>query len=80
MPKGEESQILVGTNNVYQSVLESGLQDEGADMVGQRTGGAYRDSWKSSSQPHSSLGLEQVLEVSTGLDKVLGNFRVPGKC
>lgn len=43
----EESQILVSTRDACQCNLESGLQDEGADLVRQTAGSMCRDSWKS---------------------------------
>lgn len=67
----EESQILVSTRDACQCNLESGLQDEGADVVRQTAGNMCRDSWKSSFQPHFSLGLEKALGLSIDLSKVL---------
>ena len=75
-PEGEERQLLVSTSHVYQGDLESGLQAEGADVVGDIAGGACRESWKSSSQPHSS-GFERALEVSQIWTKFLATLGYP---
>lgn len=69
-------------SNVYQRDLESKLKK---NKIKRRHGGTdsqgvYADFWSSSPLPYSSLGLERAVGVSTDVDKVLSNFRVPGKC